>query len=107
MAFIDQHRDALGVEPICKQLPIAPSIYYEHKASEANPARIPARVKRDRMLHGEIQRVWDENYQECGASVSKYVKSHLIRKLKSPLNPSIGLTHLLCPFSTNAAWCIQ
>ena len=29
-------------------------------------------------------------------AVSKYVKSHLIRKLKSPLNPSIGVTFLFC-----------
>ena len=48
VSFIDTHRADQGVEPICKQLPIAPSTYYEHKAREADPARIPARVKRDR-----------------------------------------------------------
>ena len=37
VAFIDQHRDALGVEPICKQLPIAPSTYYEHKGPGSGP----------------------------------------------------------------------
>jgi hypothetical protein len=30
--FIDAHRDAHGVEPICSVLPIAPSTYYEHRA---------------------------------------------------------------------------
>jgi putative transposase len=32
IAFIDDHRDAYGVEPICRVLPIAPSNYYEHVA---------------------------------------------------------------------------
>jgi putative transposase len=27
VAFIDAHRDEYGVEPICNQLPIAPSTY--------------------------------------------------------------------------------
>jgi transposase-like protein len=28
VAFIDAHRDEYGVEPICAQLPIAPSLYF-------------------------------------------------------------------------------
>jgi putative transposase len=28
VSFIDEHRAHYGVEPICKQLPIAPSVYY-------------------------------------------------------------------------------
>ena len=31
-------------------LPIAPSTYYEHKARASDPARVPARVKRDQAL---------------------------------------------------------
>ena len=31
VAFIDDHRGEQGVEPICAQLPIAPSTYYEHR----------------------------------------------------------------------------
>jgi hypothetical protein len=30
IAFIDEQRQHHGVEPICKQLPIAVSTYYEH-----------------------------------------------------------------------------
>ena len=67
VAFIDAHRDEYGVEPICAQLPIAPSTYYEHKARQADPARLPPRVRRDRELAPEIQRVWDENFQVYGA----------------------------------------
>jgi hypothetical protein len=29
-AFIDEHREVYGVEPICCVLPIAPSTYHEH-----------------------------------------------------------------------------
>ena len=31
VAFVDEHRDEYGVEPICDVLPIAPSTYYEHR----------------------------------------------------------------------------
>jgi len=64
--FIDEHRDEHGVEPICRQLPIAPSTYYEQKAREVDPGRLPNRIKRDRVLEPEIQRVWDENLQVYG-----------------------------------------
>jgi transposase InsO family protein len=67
IAFIDEQRDEHGVEPVCKQLPIAVSTYYEHKARETDPDREPERVKRDRWLAVEIQRVWDENQQVYGA----------------------------------------
>ena len=33
IAFIDDHREAHGVEPICKVLQIAPSTYYDHVAT--------------------------------------------------------------------------
>jgi hypothetical protein len=32
IAFIDDHRDAYGIEPICKKLPMAPSTYHAHVA---------------------------------------------------------------------------
>ena len=67
VSFIDEHRDDYGVEPICAQLPIAPSTYYEHKAREMDPERLPPRVRRDRELSAEIQRVWDENFRVYGA----------------------------------------
>ena len=37
IAFIDDHREAYGVEPICKVLPIAPSTYHAHVAQRADP----------------------------------------------------------------------
>jgi len=67
MSFIDRHRDAYGVESICAQLPIAPSTYYEHNAREIDPTRVPPRLRRDRELSVDIQRIWDENFQVYGA----------------------------------------
>ena len=65
--FIDQHRDAYGVESICAQLPIAPSQYYEQKAREADPVRLPPRWRRERILQPEIRRVYEENFGVYGA----------------------------------------
>ena len=47
IAFIDDHRRAYGVEPICKVLPIAPSTYHEHVAKRTDPGKLSARAKRD------------------------------------------------------------
>ena len=66
VSFIDERRGQHGVEPICQQLPIAPSTYYEHKARQTDPTRLPARTQRDRVLRPQIQRVWDENFQVYG-----------------------------------------
>src|SRR6266536_4460254 len=41
--------------------------YYEHKAREAEPERLPPRVRRDVEISQEIQRVWDENFHVYGA----------------------------------------
>jgi transposase InsO family protein len=66
-AFMDDHRAAYGVEPICKVLPIAPSTYYLHAACRADPTRRSARAQRDERLKRHIQRVWDDNFQAYGA----------------------------------------
>ena len=67
VSFIDAHRAVYGVESICAQLPIAPSQYYEHKAREAQPERLPPRLRRDRALAPEIRRVHEENFRVYGA----------------------------------------
>jgi hypothetical protein len=43
IAFIDAHRAVHGVEPIGKELPIAPSTDYAHAARKADPAKAPGR----------------------------------------------------------------
>jgi len=67
VSFIDENRNDHGVEPICQQLPMAPSTYYNHKARAANPERLPKRVKRDWRLETEIRRVYEDNLRVYGA----------------------------------------
>jgi len=67
VSIIDENREEYGVEPICKQLPIAPSTYYEQKAREADPSRLPERTVRDAQWRTEIERVWKEHFGVYGA----------------------------------------
>jgi transposase InsO family protein len=67
VSFIDEHRAEHGVEPICAQLPIAPSMYYEYKARQAEPARLPPRQRRDTEMKGHIRRIHLQNFQVYGA----------------------------------------
>ncbi len=67
VAFLDAHRGAYGVEPICAVLPIAPSTYYEQKARQVDPAQQPARTQQDAALRPEIARVWRANRRVYGA----------------------------------------
>ena len=53
------------VEPICDELQIAPSTYFEHRARQADPQRSPPRVQR--ALVPEIRRVYEENFHVYGA----------------------------------------
>ncbi|MFN8684033.1 IS3 family transposase [Paracoccus sp. P2] len=66
VGFIDAHRDAHGVEPICDVLPIAPATYYDHLAKRADPARLSDRAKRDEALRPEIRRVFEDNWSVYG-----------------------------------------
>ena len=66
IAFIDDHREAHGVEPICKLLPIAPSTYHGHAARRSDPARQSSRARRDATLMPEISRVFEENFRVYG-----------------------------------------
>lgn len=66
-AYIDQHRDTYGVEPICNVLRVAPSAYRRHAARQRNPELRSARAKRDELLMPHIERVWQANMQVYGA----------------------------------------
>jgi len=66
VAFIDQHREQYGVEPICAVLPIAPSTYFLRKAQQHDATRRSARARRDDALRTAIRRVWDANQQVYG-----------------------------------------
>ena len=66
IAFIDAHREAHGVEPICKVLPIAPSTYRAHAAQRRDPLKSSARARRDGGLREKIQRAFDANFKVYG-----------------------------------------
>ena len=62
MRFIAEHKERWGVEPICRELPVAPSSYYA--AISRSPS---ARQRRDAVLRDAIRRVWDEHRRVYGA----------------------------------------
>jgi transposase InsO family protein len=66
IAFIDDHRGAYGIEPICRVLPIAPSTYHAHAAKRADPTRLSARARRDDALKPDVRRVFEENFGVYG-----------------------------------------
>jgi putative transposase len=67
IAFVDEHRVTLGVEPICRLLQIAPSTYYAHVTQRDDPAKASARRRRDAELSAAIKRVFEASFEVYGA----------------------------------------
>lgn len=67
IAFIKEHREVCGVEPICRVLQIAPSASYAHLAVENDPDKASDRAKRDAELRSELMRVWETYLEVYGA----------------------------------------
>ena len=61
MKFITEHKARWGVEPICREVRIAPSSYY---AALRRPAS--ARQRQDERLKVAIRRVWEEHRRVYG-----------------------------------------
>ena len=64
--FIDEHREAYGVESICSQLPIAPSTYYRAVDLNEHPDKRSDRARSDESLSDRILEVWKKNYSVYG-----------------------------------------
>ena len=62
VSFIDENREDFGVEPICAQLPIAPSGYYGAKSRPPS-----ARARRDATLVPQLVALWQANNRVYGA----------------------------------------
>ncbi len=60
-AFIDTHREEFGVEPICRELQVAPSTYY---AAKTRPPS--GRSVSDTATSALIERVHKDNYGVYG-----------------------------------------
>ncbi|MFZ6761455.1 IS3 family transposase [Pseudoroseomonas sp. WGS1072] len=67
IAFIDDHREVYGVEPICRVLPVAPSTYHAHVARRTDPAKASPRTRQDRVLMESIRQVHAANFGVYGA----------------------------------------
>ena len=67
MAFVAAHREELGIEPICRELAIAPSSYHERAARRADPQLRPARVRRDDEIREQIGRVHEASFGLYGS----------------------------------------
>lgn len=62
MSFIDDHRKELGIEPICRELRVAPSSYYEHAARLVDPDKRSVRARRDDELRQQFGRVHEASF---------------------------------------------
>ena len=61
-AFIDEHRDRFGVEPICRTLGVSASAYYQRATGERS-----ARAVEDERLLGVIREMHARNYYAYGS----------------------------------------
>ena len=61
VGFIDENKEELGVEPICKELQVATSTYY---AAKSRP--LSARATRDALLVPMLVAIWQANYRVYG-----------------------------------------
>ncbi len=57
IAYIDEHKDEHGVEPICRELPIAPQTYYAAKSRPESK-----RAVTDAVTAEKIEKVHRKNY---------------------------------------------
>lgn len=64
VAFVDDNRDELGVEPICTALQVAPSTYYAAKRRQVAPS---ARAVRDAVMMQVLMALWAANRKVYGA----------------------------------------
>ena len=61
-AFVDEHRDRFGVEPICRTLGVSASAYYQRAAGERS-----ARQVEDERLLERIRQIHERNYCAYGS----------------------------------------
>jgi hypothetical protein len=76
IAFVNDHREVCGIEPMCKVLQIAPSTWPEHARRKANPNLRSTRAKEDERLCKEIARVHAANFGVYGARKGEPSRRH-------------------------------
>ena len=66
-AFIEDHKVAHGVEPICRVLPIAPSTFYAHAAVARDADLASDRAKKDALVKAKIKEAFNNSGKRYGA----------------------------------------
>jgi hypothetical protein len=116
MGFIEAHHKDLGIEPICRELAVAPSSWHEHAARLADASKRSARAQRDDTLRAQIERahaasfglygrlkIWHQLRRE-GTKVAKCTVERLMRAMglagirrgKKTIT-TVGAAKALCP----------
>ena len=67
IAFIEDHKVAHGVEPICRVLPIAPSTFYARAAVARDPDLASDRAKKDVLDKAKIKEAFNNSGKRYGA----------------------------------------
>ena len=67
IAFIEVHKVAHGVEPICRVLPIAPSTFYAHAAVARDADLASDRAKKDALDKAKIKEAFNNSGKRYGA----------------------------------------
>jgi len=88
IVYIDRHRDAFGVEPICRVLQFAPRTYYAAKARQPSARALRdaelkpliGRVHRDNFGVYGVDKVWAQLNRE-GVRVARCTVARLMREL--------------------------
>ena len=60
-AFIDEHRERFGVEPICEVLDVSASAYYQRRCGERS-----VRSVQDERLTARIRELHEQNFEAYG-----------------------------------------
>jgi transposase InsO family protein len=67
IAFMETHREAFGVEPVCRVLQIAPATFHRHAAIARNPDLASARARQDKQDLEKIKTVHAQSRGRYGA----------------------------------------
>jgi transposase InsO family protein len=67
IAFIEEHREVFGVEPICRVLRIAPATFHRHAAVARNPEYASDRAKQDAVDLEKIEAAYSKSRGRYGA----------------------------------------
>ena len=90
IAFIEEHREARGIEPTCRVLLIAPSTYYSYAAVVRDSGKTSDRSERDAET---LKTIWSIHNESKGRFGAREVWHQLRRKDGGPAPMHRGAAH--------------